>query len=291
MFFFGGVFMKVIQSLNQNALLVCDENQTEFITLGRGIGFGKKKGDSVETEKITSYYKIHSTTQEQKILDELKGIEEEVLAIAEEVATRANKILNDSLNESFVFSLANHIQFSIKRHQENELPLQPFQYEIKYLYPKEYELAVASIEYINEHYALNFPESEIAFFTLHFVNGLKDTGDFNEIVKLSNILNEIIHIIETEEGIELDKSNVDYSRFVVHLRYFLIRQLQNTTPRKVIDSKLVELYQTTEKLFLKEVEIVSKVKEFLRENYDIVYNLSEDFYLLLHIIRINKRGI
>ncbi|EMW5752631.1 hypothetical protein AAFC62_003249 [Enterococcus faecalis] len=35
--------MKVVQSLNQNALLVMNNKGEEVVALGRGIGFGKKK--------------------------------------------------------------------------------------------------------------------------------------------------------------------------------------------------------------------------------------------------------
>lgn len=278
--------MKVIQSLNQNALLVCDANKRELIALGRGVGFGKQKGDLVDRQKITSFYRIHSTAQEQKILDDLKGIDENVLVISEEIAIRANKKLKNTLTESFVFSLASHIQFAIEKNKDNQLPLEPFQYEIKYLYPKEYELAKESVAYINDVYHLNFPDSEISFFTLHFVNGLKDTGDFREVVKLSNIMNELIEIIEEQGDFAINKDSVAYSRFIVHLRYFLIRQLQPKESEERVDSKLSELYKTTVSLFSKETKIVEEVKKWLFFEHAISYNTTEDFYLLLHIIRI-----
>lgn len=278
--------MKVIQSLNQNALLVCDENQQELIALGRGVGFGKQKGDLVDKQKITSFYRIHSTVQEQKILDDLKGIDENALVISEEIAAKANQKLGNTLTESFVFSLASHIQFAIEKNKDVSLDLEPFQYEIKYLYPKEYTLARESIDYINEVYHLNFPASEISFFTLHFVNGLKDTGDFNEIVKLSNIMNELIKIIEKQGEFDINKETVTYSRFIVHLRYFLIRQLQGNKLQERIDSKLSQLYKTTISLFPKETKIVEEVKKWLLLEHQIVYDTTEDFYLLLHIIRI-----
>ncbi|MGO4928400.1 PRD domain-containing protein [Fundicoccus sp. Sow4_F4] len=278
--------MKVIQSLNQNALLVRDESGHEFITLGKGIGFGLKKGDEVEKSKITTIYSIKSTIHEQKILEQLKDIDENVLIMAEEVGKMANEKLTDELNESFVFSLANHLQYSIERNMSQDIPLQPFHHEIKYLYPKEYVLAECSVDYLNDKYQLALHESEKAFFTLHFVNGLKDSANFQETVTLSNILNDIVMIIERESECELDKTSVDYSRFIVHLRYFLIRQMQTPTITSEEESNLMELYQSSASLFTKQRDIVQKLKVFLDEQHSMAINHAEAFYLLIHLIRV-----
>lgn len=278
--------MKVIQSLNQNALLVQDDSGNEFITLGKGIGFGVKKGDDVVESKITTIYSIKSTVHEQKILEQLKDIDENALIMAEEVGKMANDTLTDDLNESFVFSLANHLQYSIERNMSQDIPLQPFHHEIKYLYPKEYVLAERSVDYLNDKYQLALHESEKAFFTLHFVNGLKDSANFQETVTLSNILNDIVTIIEKESACMLDKTSVDYSRFIVHLRYFLIRQMQTPTIASEDESNLMELYQSSASLFTKQRDIVQKLTVFLDEQHSMVINHAEAFYLLIHLIRV-----
>ena len=40
--------MKVTQSYNQNAVSVVDDSGKELILIGKGIGFGKKKGDVID---------------------------------------------------------------------------------------------------------------------------------------------------------------------------------------------------------------------------------------------------
>nr|WP_281347535.1 PRD domain-containing protein [Fundicoccus ignavus] len=286
MCFRGGVRVKIIQSLNQNALLVQDEKGNEFITLGKGIGFGRKKGDLVDTQKVTTIYSIQSTVHEQKILEQLKDIEETVLIMAEEVSVLAKRELKENLNESFVFSLASHLQYSLERSTQYDLPLQPFHYEIKYLYPKEYRLADQAVDFLNEKYELKLPEAEKAFFTLHFVNGMKNSESFQETIKLSQILNDIVKIVENKSECELDKDSVDYSRFVVHLRYFLIRQIQLEPVEENEDESLIELYESSARLFSKQRNIVQDVKLYLDNEHDIIFNHAEAFYLLIHLIRL-----
>lgn len=286
-----GVILKIIQSLNQNALLVRDDKENEFIALGKGIGFGKKKGDCIDNKLITTIYSMKSTVQEQKILEQLKDIDETILIMADEISELAKKDLSEELNESFVFSLANHLQYSFEREFDNDIPLQPFHYEIKYLYPKEYKLANKAVNYINEKYETKLPESEKAFITLHFVNGLKDSTSFQETIRLSQILSDIVKIVEDESHQILDKNTVNYSRFIVHLRYFLFRQLQQDNPNNKEDENILELYESSARLYSSQRKIVQKIKQYLLEVHEIKFNHAESFYLLIHLIRLLDENI
>ncbi|GAB2021147.1 PRD domain-containing protein [Pseudolactococcus yaeyamensis] len=278
--------MKVVQSLNQNALLIKDDKNNELIALGKGIGFGKKKGDTIDKSNISSFYRFQSTAQEQKIIDELKEIDENVLTMAEDVAVKFNKELNGALAESFVFTLASHIQFSIERNEKFQISDEAFLYEFKYLYPKEYALGKAAVQYLNERYKLNFPESEVTFFTLHFVNALTDTGDLTEIIRLNKLMEEILDLVSEESQFEIDKDSVNYSRFILHLRYFLMRQLSSNEQRVDSNLKILSLYQDTAKSCPREMKAVEKIKRFLKEYYGITFNSSEELYLLLHVVRL-----
>lgn len=55
--------MKIIQSLNQNAVIVND-NGKEVILTGKGIGFGKKVGEEVDKKKSQKF--IHLNTHHNK---------------------------------------------------------------------------------------------------------------------------------------------------------------------------------------------------------------------------------
>lgn len=278
--------MKVVQSLNQNALLIKDDKNNELIVLGKGIGFGKKRGDAIDQSKISSYYRLQSTAQEQKIIDELKEIDENVLIMAEDVAVKFNQELNGALAESFVFTLASHIQFSIDRNEKFQISDEAFLYEFKYLYPKEYALGKDAVQYLNGKYKLNFPESEVTFFTLHFVNALNDTGDFTEIIRLNKIMGEILELIGEESQFEIDRDSVNYARFILHLRFFLMRQLSRNDQTIDRHSKILALYQETAKSCPRELKAVENIKKFLNEHYAITFNISEELYLLLHVVRL-----
>lgn len=281
--------MKVLQSLNQNALLVRDDD-SECIVVGKGIGFGKKKGDPVNRSLVSKIYQM--APERTDLLNLLGDVDEESIQMAEEVAEKAQQKLRKEFTGNFILSLASHIQFLEEKYQgQIEIP-KPFHYELKYLYPKEYQVAEWSVNYLNRNYHLNLPEAENSFFTLHFVNAMIDQGEVNNVVELSNILNEIVELVEQELGHPLNCETIDFSRFIIHLRYFVIRNLGNKERKNEIkDKEFQQLYTMALSLYPVENQILCKIKMMLQEDHQMSFGNSEDFYLLLHLVRIvNEKG-
>lgn len=276
--------MKVLQSLNQNALLVRYEG-SECIVVGKGIGFGKKKGDPVNEALVSKVYQM--APERTDLLNLLGDIDEESIQMAEEVTEHAQMELGKAFTGNFILSLASHIQFLEEKYAGQIEIFQPFHYELKYLYPKEHQVAEWSVNYLNKSYQLNLPEAEVSFFTLHFVNALIDQGEMSNVVELSDILNEIAELVEQELGHPLKRESIDFSRFIIHLRYFVIRNL-NSSKRKneINDKEFQQLYTLALSLYPFENQILYKIKTMLQEDHQMNFGNSEDFYLLLHLVRI-----
>ncbi|PTQ84187.1 BglG family transcriptional antiterminator [Trichococcus patagoniensis] len=280
--------MNVVQSLNQNALLVNDAGK-ECIVVGKGIGFGKKKGDKVSEDLITKVYKM--APEKSEWTGYYENVDEQCIQMAEEIAEQAEKFLNKEFSGNFILSLASHIQYLEAKYQDQiDIP-EPFHYELKYLFSNEHQAAEWSIKFLQDKYNLNLPMAEVSFFTLHFVNGLLETGQVNNVVELSNILNETIELLEGEMNRDLNRETIEFSRFVVHLRYFIIRNLTG----KLKDSNIEEeafkkIYDLSFEMFPFEKAILEKLKTMLYLEHDMKFGNSEDFYLLLHLVRIMKSG-
>lgn len=281
--------MKVIQSLNQNALLVRGE-ESECIVVGKGIGFGKKKGDIVNRSLIKKTYRM--APERTDLLNLLGDVEEESIQMAEEVTEYAQQELGKEFTGNFILSLASHIQFLEEKYEAQiDIP-KPFHYELKYLYPQEYQVAEWSVDYLNLTYTLKLPEAEISFFTLHFVNASIDQGEMDNVVELSDILNEIVELMEQELGHSLDRETIDFSRFIIHLRYFVIRNFnQKERKEEIYDKELKQLYKMALNLYPLENKILTDIKTMLEREHQMHFGSSEGFYLLLHLVRIiSKKG-
>lgn len=287
----GGGILEVLQSYNQNAVSVVDNEGKELVLVGKGIGFGKKKGDYIDVKKASKIFQFYYSMHEKKIVDAIKDISEDILLMAEEVTEIASKLLNEELNPAFLFTLSNHIQFAIERTEKYGEIQDPLNYELKYIYPTEYAVAVESVNYLRKKYQLNLSDSEITFFTFHFVNGLQSTGNFNQVVKLSDILKDITELIDKELNAPLQKDSIQYSRFILHMRYFLIRQFNKNIQS---NPTLNELYQFTAQKFNSAHSVVLKIENLLIEEHDCDFSSEENLYLLLHLQRLldenNNRG-
>ncbi|MFV0380776.1 MAG: PRD domain-containing protein [Breznakia sp.] len=279
--------MKILQSLNQNALLVSDEGR-EFIIIGKGIGYGKKKGDVVENEEVSKYYKIKNSENENRVQAILEELDEEVIFMAEKIAKHAQVNLQKELNESFIFSLASHIKFTEEKYQSGiDIP-EPFHYELRYLYPKEYRVAEWAVRFLNSEYDMNLPKVEISFFILHFVNGLLENEQVNNAVELSEILNDIVEIVEDSLDRSLDRNSLEFSRFIIHIRYFILRIHSREKRVRKGNENIDKLKAMTTATYPREHAIVHEIKQFLKQMYNIEFNSEEDFYLLLHLVRISN---
>jgi transcriptional antiterminator len=275
--------MKVTQSYNQNAVSVVDDSGKELILIGKGIGFGKKKGDVIDIRKASKIFRYYFSNYEKKVIDSLVEIPEEILLMAEEITVGASERLQEKLNPGFLISLSAHIQFTIERTKEYGEVVNPLNYELKYIYPKEYKVAEWAVNFLRREYDLELYDSEITFFTLHFVNGLQSSGAIAEVMEVSNILGDITQIIDIEFKNKLNKESIYYSRFIVHLRYFVIRKLgDKISPNPEIQ----DLYDYVSDKFIDANTIVQKVDQLLKTKYNFDFGYDENLYLLLHVQRL-----
>lgn len=60
---------------------------------------------------------------------------------------------------------------------------------------------------------------------------------------------------------------------------------QNTFDGKE-EENLIELYESSARLFTKQRDIVQMVKVYLDHEHEMIFNHAEAFYLLIHLIRL-----
>lgn len=273
--------------MNQNALISVDEEKDEFLLIGKGVGFNKKKGDFINLTDSVKTYPMSFSEQEQKIVELLDEIPSDLILMVEETIRGAEKILQKEVNYTLIFTLSSHIYHALKREESIDTIVLPFNYGINYIYPKEYEAAKYSVEYLRKKYALDLTEPEFVFFTFHFVNALQDTSMENNAIDIANILNDIIEILETESPVYIDKDSIHFSRFLIHIRYFLIRQNEGESGK---NEEFKEISKYLSNKFEDSQKIVRKIESLLENKYGYNYSYEENLYLLIHTQRLIDGG-
>lgn len=270
----------VLKVFNNNVVLAKSEG-IEKILIRKGLGFGKKEGDLVDTsapfEKIFTISGSESGSKFSQLIMEidapLVGVCEEIIAM---MSNETGQPVGDEIHVRFI----DHIAFAIYRLKNNDKIENPFMIEIETLYPREVELAKKAVLILEKNIGINFPESEVGFIALH-VHSLKNQGKLSNTIKYTYLCNSVLEIIEDELDLEIDRKSIDYARFVTHLRFAIERITQNIPIKNDLLSSIKKMYKTSFKL-------AKKVADLIAEETNLKVTEAEIGYIAMHIERLKN---
>ena len=105
----------ILKILNNNALLAEDsETASERILLGKGIGFGKKAGDYVDSDEKVQVYTPVVRQEQSSAMHVVNTIDPVYIEVAGKIISEAEKVFG-SVNRDIILPLADHIAFAAKR--------------------------------------------------------------------------------------------------------------------------------------------------------------------------------
>ncbi|WLR51371.1 PRD domain-containing protein [Bacillus tianshenii] len=275
--------LSIKKVLNNNVLITDHPSHNEVVLIGKGIGFGKKSGDTITPESAEKIYVLENEQEQEQYKQLLPLIDEQLIIVMNEIIHYIEEQVQGSLNEHIHVALTDHISFAIKRHEQGLDLHNPFLIETETLYPKEYHIAEQVIKIVNERIGVDLPEGEIGFVALHIYSARTNT-DLSEVNQYSQLISKLINIIESSLKIKIDNESVSYLRLVRHLR--------STIERVKNGEKIEEPEKFT--LLLKEEypicynlswKVIKVMQQFLNEK---VYE-AEAVYLTMHLQRLTKK--
>lgn len=270
--------MKIIRKINNNYALTRKRDGEVVVVAGRGIGFGtipRYVTDESQIEKIYSGV-------DRNYIEQMGEMPENILKLSEKIVAYAKKNLTKKFSKNFVFTLADHIEFTIERIAQNMIFDFKGYYDFKYLYPREVEISKYAMKMIEEELKIKLPESELGGFVMNIVNSeLKPSGN-DEDVNFSPLISQITVIIEKYFNLEINRDSFNYSRFATHMIY-LLRRLKDgkktSDDNRRIYEKLLEEYPDT-------YRCVDEIARFLEQNIQSKLDENEMLYLILHVNRL-----
>lgn len=266
----------VVKSLNNNLVLAV-EGEKEFVLFGKGIGFQVKSGDTIQSSLIEKVF----YTKDNELLDRLKRIDPMVLQVTETILRDVENTLNKKLNPNALFSLADHIDYAIQRTKEGtQLDDTILQWEIPFLYYEEHELGKKAVDLLNETFNIELPPLEASLLALHFVNAQDGTESMDDTMLITEVTKRMVEWIEILFSITLDKNSLSYSRFIIHIRHFMNRQLQHQDSPSMGDEKL---YSIISEQYPKSYACGLVIRDSLQKEYQLIVNDNELLFLMIHI--------
>lgn len=276
--------MKFVKNYNNNAALVVDDENVEWMIVGKGIGFGKKPGDMVDASKISQKFKSENSQE----TDVLNDYDESIINVTSDIVDDAETFLKVKFNDHQYLILADHINYAYERAKEHiEFTDRAVSWEVKKLFPKEYQASKRALEIILDDLGIMFPKGELVFLTYHFVNLENEKESLQDTIQISKMIADIINIIQLCYHTTLDDESFNYNRLVSHLRYFLIRKIKSDqTASEQLDPSLLELMVSK---YPEENRTVQKISTYLRNTKGWKLSKNDRVYLILHVWRVTHR--
>lgn len=250
--------------------------------MGSGIGYGLKPGDRIDQTKIEKRFKIDDQKSITDLEQLLERIDYQDFQLASDILNLFEKAFQKESSPALLLALADHISFALTRAKEGMTIRTPLEWELKQVYPKEYNVGLQAVAYMNERLDMEIPQEEAAFITLHFVNFLGDKNEMEETLLVSKVIQNILTIINYHYGREFKQDSIYFSRFITHIRYFVKRQLSGEIPPQEASS-LLNIIQLK---YPADFDCAMKIKQFLEDNYEWEIIEDEVLYLTLHLNRL-----
>lgn len=268
---------QIIKVLNNNALLVQNSDKaSESILLGRGIGFGRRNGDSLEDNMQAKEYTLDNDGRSNAIGTE-NGIEPVYLEAAGRIIEEAELVF-DSISSDILFPLADHIAFAARRQKEKVFVPNPFIPDIKVLFGKEYTVALKSRSIIRELAGYEISDDEAGFIALHIHSGLSHE-QVSDTLRDTRLIGESMKLFNRLAGKDFNTNSLRYSRMLGHLYYTIMRTRKGET----VD---IELNAYMEQTYPKAMEIAEQICSYMQKQIGTPMDRQESGYLAVHIQRL-----
>lgn len=277
--------MKINKVLNNN-LVISNINGKERIVMGNGIAFGKKRGQKLDESKIEKLFRL-TTTEQEKMLALIDEVDDNVVLITEKIIQKANELYENAISESLYLSLIDHINFAIERTKNGYVIKNPLMHEIRKIYPQEYQIGEFGVNLINKEYNIDIQIDEASFIAMHIVN--TNLGEsLSNTYEITKITTRILDLINSYFDLDLLETDLNYSRFMTHLKFFIQRLINRDPLEEVMDDTLIQILTVR---YSKENKCVDEIAKLLKEEYDHELLNDERGYLILHLARLLKSNM
>lgn len=267
-----------IKRVYNNNVVMVDDAGTERIAVGKGIAFGRKRGDVLDSASFEKVFTLDDPTQLSRLERLIKGIPSEYLLIAEDIVSMLRRESASVIDDNVLIALTDHISMVLEREQAGIICDNPLLFEIKRFYGREFELALKAREIIRGHLGIEISEAEVGFIALHIVNAtMKQRAD--HLMLSIKMINGILNTVAETFGLTYDEGSVQYERFLRHLQFFSQRVLD----KSIAQSEDTFLFHLGKDQYPDALECTERIGAHIEQEYGCVVSDAEKGYLVYHI--------
>ncbi len=273
---------RITRPLNHNALLAFDTNEArEYLVVGKGVGFGRKPGERVQSlgnpDDLQLYLLSQQVGGRGTPRELIERIDPTVLDIAEDIYMDARLTLGH-IDPNMLLPLADHLAFAVARVRGGGAVDNPLTEDIRALFPREFEVAHRGVSELERRLGIVLGDDETGLIALH-VHSALDSGHVEQAMQVAQLTRACIDAVERLTGAEIDVSSMDYNRLMTHVKYMVTRIINDERlsidVNAMIRSEAPRSYQTAEAVCSEMTHLLGKPVSTL-----------EVGYLAMHIARV-----
>lgn len=276
--------MRAVRSINNNIAVCIDSAGAELIAMGKGIGYGKMPHD-VDLAAVThTYYSV-----DERQLGGIRDLPQEVLEFAAAEIDRMSGQLAYQLSPNYVFTLADHIVFAIKRARQHINVRMPLSYDVAQNYPVEYRIGRQMVRRVRRSLGVALSDDEATGIAMGIVNARMTDATELEAENSQcdeDMLEDLTDIVESHFNVTIDRSSFSYSRYATHM-FYLFRRIHGG---ETLAAEGLEGFQGMDRQFPEGVACVEKIAAHLKATWDATLTDEEKLYLVIHVSRICIKG-
>ena len=277
--------MIIKKIFNNNSILAKDLDKHEFVVMGCGIAFKKNVGEKVDENLIEKTFILKQKDASEKFKLLLEDIPTEQVSLCYDIIEYAKNILGVELNDYIYVTLTDHISYALKLFDESLNRPNALIWEIKKFYPKEFQIGLKALEFIEGETDKRLPADEAGNIALHLINAQvnNSTNKIEDITNQTKMMQDILNIVKYTYNITLDEKSLNYGRFVTHLRFFFQRLSKKDD--LVAEAEDDFLLKQVKVKYKNAYECMLKIEKYL----EMELSDEEQLYLTIHIQRVTQR--
>ncbi|WP_455648177.1 PRD domain-containing protein [Lonepinella koalarum] len=278
--------LKIKKVLNSSVVLATDIEQREFVLLGKGIGYAKKAGELINEQLANQIFiPIHNANMQRNV-QHFSEIPPIFIAITQDIVQFAKEYKNIKLSNSIFFSLPDHLNFAVERYKQKLVIPNRVLWEIKQYYQDEFNVGMYAINILNKQFDLKLGEDEAANISFHIINAEQDRPDNNALQK-ATLVSDIVSLLQYSLSFKIDANNFAFSRFIIHIKFFVDRLFLSQMLENDGDSTL---FTEIKNKYPEAMKYAFKINDYIEHQYHTVITNEELLYLAIHIHRLMMKS-
>lgn len=274
--------MVIKRVYNNNVVLAEDSQGNEVVLLGKGIAFGLSKGDTIPKHAIEKKFEFTGDTN-FKFKELVKNISVDIIRLSDEIISLVKETITMPISDGIYVTLTDHIVNLTERIRMGISFDNSLLWNVKQLYPKEYQIGLQAVNLINERLHLKVGKEEASFIALHIINAEINT-EMTDLYEVTSLVSEINNIVQNYFP-KINVSDYTYERFMIHCRLFALNIIKHTGLTTVSEKneKTLDLLKNQYQL---QTECLNGISDYIASKCSYQVSQDEALYLMLHLIKL-----